>query len=78
MDFDRADETYGTELSFDEMSRSNRPESSGGDVPDWATNLAAASELAGWTGPRPIDARPIDTRSINAPSADHGRAVPTR
>ncbi len=72
VDFNRADdETYGTELSFDEMSRSMGPESSGGDLPDWATDLAAASELAGWTGPRPIDARPIDARPVDARPRRH-------
>ena len=65
-DVDRVDvQTYGIEPSIDEMSRSRRPESSDGDLPAWATDLAAAAELAGWTGPRPIDTQTIDTRTID-------------
>jgi hypothetical protein len=60
-DFDRLNEqTYGTEPSVDEMSRSAGYEPSDGDLPSWATDLAAAAELAGWTGPRPIDTRLSD------------------
>ena len=70
-DFDRAvDETYGTELSTDEMSRSVGPEPVDGDLPGWATDLASAAELAGWTGPRPIDTRLGSTRGRSTPSAD--------
>jgi hypothetical protein len=60
-DFDRAvDKTYGTELWIDEMSRSAPLEPSNGHLPGWASNLASASELAGWYGPGPIEASLID------------------
>jgi hypothetical protein len=70
-DFDWADdETYGMEPSIDEMSRSGQPASSDGDLPAWAADLAAAAELAGWAGPRPIDMRPIDTETIDTRTID--------
>ena len=66
VEFDRADaQMYGTEPLIDEMSRSVEPEPSDGYLPDWATALASAAELAGWTGPRPIDTRPVDTRPVD-------------
>ena len=70
-DFDRAvDEPYGTELWADEVSRSAPLDPTNGHLPDWASNLASASELAGWPGPGPIDTPLIDTR----PTAQVDRA----
>jgi hypothetical protein len=71
VEFDRADaQTYGTDPLIDEMSRSVEPEPCDGDLPDWATDLASAAELAGWTGPRPIDTQPIDMRPVDTRPID--------
>jgi hypothetical protein len=56
------------EPAVDEMSRTRQPESSDAGLPGCATDLAA--ELAGWSGPRPIDTRPIDTRPIDTRPID--------
>jgi hypothetical protein len=60
-EFDRAEEeTSSTGLWTDEMSRSAALGSSNGHLPGWASDLASAAELAGWSGPRPVDVRLTD------------------
>jgi hypothetical protein len=48
-----------TDPAIDEMSRSAVPESADSQIPTWATDLAS-TEVVGWIGPRPIDARLTD------------------
>ena len=73
--FDRAvDETYGAEVWTDELSHSVPLESTNGHLPGWASNLASASELAGWSGPGPIDTALIETPLVDTRPSDAGRA----
>jgi len=71
--FDRAEgdgdgKTDGRDPAIDEMSRWVAPESSDSQIPNWATDLASAAELAGWTGPRPIDTRLTDASRTDTDS----------
>lgn len=78
--FDRAEgdgdgETDGAEPAIDEMARSAAPESSDSQIPSWATDLASAAELAGWTGPRPIDTRPTDASRADTDSLASSKSL---
>ena len=64
-DTDRADdEAYRAEAPADEMSRWVWLGTPADEPPGWVTDLASAADLAGWTGPRPINPGPDESGQL--------------
>jgi hypothetical protein len=64
-DIDREDDVpYRAAAPADEMSRWVWLGPPADEPPGWVTDLASAADLAGWTGPRPIDLRPAESGQL--------------